>query len=252
MPGRQLLLVVLLVTGLGACRVESEVSVTVEPDGSGTVRVALQLDAEAVAQAEAGGGTLEDRIRLSDLEAAGWTTRGWERDAAQGAEIAFTKRFERAAELPALLAELSGPTGPLRDARLTRSDAFLTTDYEFAATADLRQLQTGVGADAELVAALQTAGVDPAVLDQRLLAGVGDAFSVRVRVSLPGADEREWVIAAGEREELRAESQVFDSHRSLWLVVAAVIAGLAVVVLVIGESVSLARRRRRRRAGAGS
>jgi hypothetical protein len=76
-PGRLLLLAALVVVS-SACRVEATVTVEVSEDGSGTVAVAVELDAAAV---DALGG-FDDRVRVDDLEAAGWdvvgpTTDGW-------------------------------------------------------------------------------------------------------------------------------------------------------------------------------
>ena len=75
--GRLLFLVAFVVV-LSACRVEATVTVEVSEDGSGTVAVGLELDGAAV---DALSG-FDDRVRVDDLEAAGWevvgpTTDGW-------------------------------------------------------------------------------------------------------------------------------------------------------------------------------
>ena len=54
-----------------ACKVDTTVTVKVHDDGSGVVTVAAVLDPDAVQAAEAGGGKLEDRVRLGDLTDGG-------------------------------------------------------------------------------------------------------------------------------------------------------------------------------------
>ena len=77
---RRLLVVVLLAClFLAGCKVDTTVTLAVRDDGSGFVRVNVALDAEAVQKAEANGGRLEDRVRLGDLEAAGWRVSPWRR-----------------------------------------------------------------------------------------------------------------------------------------------------------------------------
>ena len=70
-------LALLLLVLLSACSVDATVTVKVRDDGSGYVQADVTADAEAVQSAEVGGGKLEDRVRLSDLPAAGWTVSPW-------------------------------------------------------------------------------------------------------------------------------------------------------------------------------
>ena len=53
--------------------------------------VEVALDPAAVAAAEAGGGTLDDRVRLGDLPTAGWTVGPWVRAPDGGATITLTQ-----------------------------------------------------------------------------------------------------------------------------------------------------------------
>src|SRR5207253_815375 len=70
-----------LVLAAAGCSVDTTVTVDMRDDGSGNVTVALALDPAAVQATEAGGGKLEDRVRLTDLAGAGWTVSPWSRAA---------------------------------------------------------------------------------------------------------------------------------------------------------------------------
>ena len=74
-----------------ACKVDTTVTVTMHDDGSGVVTVTAVLDPDAVKAAESGGGKLEERVRLGDLGAHGWTVQPWARAADGSAQITFTK-----------------------------------------------------------------------------------------------------------------------------------------------------------------
>src|SRR5919204_4808174 len=84
---------------LAGCKVDTTLTIDVHDDGGGTVRVRIALDAEAVQNAEAGGGKLEDRVRLGDLRAAGWTVSPWRRARDGGATVTLRKGFADAREL---------------------------------------------------------------------------------------------------------------------------------------------------------
>ena len=95
-------------------------SIKVRDDGSGVVTVMAVLDPDAVRAAEAGGGKLEDRVRLADLTKAGWTVQPWARAADGSAQIVLSKRFTSPDQVAGIMREVSGTTGPLRDVSVTR------------------------------------------------------------------------------------------------------------------------------------
>src|SRR5262245_7677671 len=171
---------------LAGCKVDTTLTIDVHDDGGGTVRVRVALDAQAVQNAEAGGGKLEDRVRLGDLQAAGWTVSPWRRPRDGGATVTVRKDFANASELANVVAELNGSSGPLRDVKLERHRGLLSTDYKVGGTADLSQLTAGVAADPDLVAQLTAQRVDVAQTEQRLAQQINDAFHLRVRLVLPG------------------------------------------------------------------
>jgi hypothetical protein len=232
---RRLLVVVVACLLLAGCKVDTTLTIDVNDDGSGTVRVRVALDAEAVKNAEAGGGALEDRVRLGDLEAAGWTVSPWRRAPDGSATVSLRKRFENASGLAGVVAELSGKDGPLRGVTLERDQGFLSTDYKVTGEADLTRLTAGVANDPELVAQLTGQRVDLAQIDQRLAQQINDAFRLRVRLVFPGGDVTEVEPEPGKKVSLATSATQLDLTRALLLAGAVVLGVLGVVLFVRGE-----------------
>lgn len=240
---RALLLLAAASLGLAACRVDATVDVHVEPDGSGTVTVALDLDADAVRATEVGGGKLEDRVRLSDLAAAGWSMGTWTRAEDGGASIALSKGFADPEALPEVLAELGGP---VRGGRLEVDESSVRTRYRLELEADLAAVVPGVTADPELVAALAAAGVDPAAVEARLAAGLDDVVALRLRGELPGGAVAEAAVEPGAAGELTVRSTTLELRRLVLVTVGVLLAVAAVALLVVGERRHARRARRAR------
>jgi hypothetical protein len=238
---------VALALSCGACSVDATVTVKVREDGSGFVRADVVADAEAVQTAEVGGGRLEERVRLSDLPAAGWTVGPWTRRRDGSARLTLKKPFGRLDEVPGILAELNGPYGPLRDPAFERTRSFFETEFSADAVVDLGAMTTGITEDAELVARLQAQGVDVNVVDQQLLAQLRDAFTVHLVVDLPGPGKTTVTPEAGRAAHLSASSTVRDGNRITLVVVATGLAALAVVVAAWPRRRGRGRRARRRR-----
>ncbi|MDQ1431991.1 MAG: hypothetical protein QOF40_2593 [Actinomycetota bacterium] len=218
-------------------------SIKVRDDGSGVVTVMAVLDADAVRAAEAGGGKLEDRVRLADLTKAGWSVQPWARAADGSAQITLSKPFDSPAQVAAIMDEVSGKVGPLRAVTVTRDRGLLSTNYDVKGAVDLAQLQTGITTDPGVVASLTNQQVDVNAIDQSLLAGVRDSFALKVEVDLPGA-KKTFAGVAGKSTPIEASSSVLDSTRVVLLVVAVVLIAMAVLVLLWPG------RRRRRGRGA--
>jgi muconolactone delta-isomerase len=247
---RRLLVVVLFVCLLLAgCKVDTTLTIDVDDDGSGTVRVRVALDAEAVQNAQAGGGTLEERVRLGDLQAAGWTVSLWRRAPGGEASISLRKRFANADDLARVVAELNGDAGPLRDLTLERDRGLLFTEYKVTGDADLSQLTANVSADPELVAQLTAQRVDLAQIDQRLTQQINDAFRLRIRLVFPGGEVREIRPEPGKKVSLATSTSQLDTTRALFLAAAVVLGVVGIVVLVRGELRGRRRLRRGRPAG---
>lgn len=241
---RRLLVVVVACLLLAGCKVDTSLTINVHDDGSGSVRVRVALDADAVQNAQAGGGMLEDRVRLGDLQAAGWTVTPWRRAPDRSATVSLRKNFANAGDLAGVIAELSGKDGPLRRVTLERNRGFLSTEYKVTGAADLSKLTAGIADDPEVVAQLTGQRVDVAQIDQRLAQQINDAFRLRIRFVFPGGDVTEVRPEPGKNVSLATSTSQFDTTRVLLLAGAVVLGALGVVLLVRGE---LRRRRQGRR-----
>ena len=171
---------------LGACSVDATVTVKVRDDGSGYVQADVTADAEAVQAAEVGGGKLEDRVRLTDLPAAGWEVQPWVRNPDGSASLTLRKPFTSVDEIPGILHELNGEHGPLQAVDFKRTRSFFSTQYGATGEIDMAAIGTGIADDPELVQQLQAQGVDVAGIDAQLLDQLQRAFTMRLVVELPG------------------------------------------------------------------
>jgi hypothetical protein len=222
-----------------ACKVDTTVTVKVRDDGSGVVTVVAALDPDAVKAAEAGGGKLEDRVRLADLTKAGWAVQPWARAADGSAQLTLSKPFSSPAQAAAIVKEISGTAGPLRDVTVTRDRGAFSTSYSATGTIDLKNLQTGLTADPQVVGTLFAQGIDAGSIDQTLLADLRDSFGLTVKVELPGRT----TTFTGDKNKvvpIDESTSVLDPTRVVLVTVAVGLVVLAVVVLL------WPRRRRRR------
>jgi hypothetical protein len=227
-----------------ACKVDTTVSIKVRDDGSGVVTVTAVLDPDAVRAAEAGGGKLEDRVRLGDLTAAGWTVQPWARATDGSAQIVLSKPFSSPAQVAGIMREISGTTGPLRDVTVTRERGLFSTRYSARGTLDLQTLKTGLTTDPDVVAALTNQHVEVNAIDQSLLAAIRDSFGLKLAIDLPGRATTVQGVG-GKTTEVDTSSSVLDTQRVVLIVVAVVLAALAVLVMLWPG------RRRRRRSARG-
>ncbi len=157
---RPVLAALLLAVLFAGCKVDTTVNVVVKENGSGEVRVRAVLDAAAVAAAESNGGKLDDRVRLGDLTSAGWKVAPWARALDGTATLLLVKPFVNVSQVNAIIRELNGADGPLREVHVTRKEKIGTINFAFRGTADLAAMKTGVLADPALVASLTAQQVD--------------------------------------------------------------------------------------------
>ena len=191
---------------------------------------------------ESSGVELEAGVRVDDLTQAGWRSSGWERRG-RGAVLTMSKGFARAEDAGAVVAELNGEDGPLRDVRVTRTTSTFRTEWAFSGIADLETLKTGIATDAELLARLTAERVDVAALDQRLLADTRDSLRLSVTADLPKASPDEFPVRPGTTVAMQTSSSATATGRIAMVLVGVVVGVFAVVILVVGE---LRSRRRRR------
>jgi len=239
---RTVLLVVLLVAGLAACRVDASVTVHGNEDGGGVVTARVVLDADAVRLAEASGAKLEQAVRLGDLKAAGWKS-SWRRVKGGGATLSVSKGFARAADAGNVVAELNGAEGPVRGVQVTREPSRFHIEWTFSGLADLKDLKTGVGGDADLLARLAANRVDASALDQRLLAQTRDALRLRVVAELPNASAHTYRVKPGTTVVMKDSSSQNAYGRLMLAIAGFLLVIVATVVLIAGA----ARSRRQRR-----
>ncbi len=231
---------------LSACRLDARVRVQVREDGSGSVRVRVVLDREAVRAAGAGGTTLEDRVRLGDLPAAGWKVVPWSHRADGSAALELARPFSSPEQLRTVMKDLNGADGPLRSVRLNRTRDLVHTKFRFRARADLAGVTSGIVGDSQLAANLAGQRVDVAGLDAKLSARLRDALRMDVAVALPGGGTTSWHLAPGTAKALEASSSEFDIARAVWLGLGIVLGAATLALVFVGEWKA---RRRRRVAG---
>lgn len=226
----------LLLAGTG-CQATLAAGVDARPDGSGTVRAGLGLDADALREV----GDLAAVLRVDDLRQAGWKVQGPEEEDDGLTWVRASKPFADPAEAERALAQLSGPGGPFRDFRLTRSGSLLRTRTAFTGTVDLTGGVAGL-ADPELV---ERVGGEP-VVDS-----LGGGVRVEVSAGLPGkirsnapttsGGRAVWTPEMGSQLTLQADAEL----RRL----APIAYGVAAVLAALGGLVLVVRRRRGRDAG---
>lgn len=176
-------LVVLVVIGASACRVKTEIGVTVKDDGSGTVTVRVGLDDDALQRAP----NFVQSLKTDDLAAAGWTVVGPVKEADNFTYVEASKNFANPDEASKIFADLSGTGGPFRDFAITRSRAFARTKFTFNGTVDFAAGLEAFG-DSDLAAALdgKPLGDDLGAIQARLGEPLDRVFSFEVAVRLPG------------------------------------------------------------------
>jgi hypothetical protein len=231
--GVRALLVVVVVLVAAGCEVDAALDVRVRENGSGVVRLVVNADSEAVQAAESGGVALEQAVRLSDLSDGGWDVGAWVRAEDGSASIVLAKPFESTAQVEQIIREASGDTGPL-ELSASRSAGFLSTEYGVAGQVDLENVTTGVPTDTELVTNLSAQSVDPAVIDQQLLAQLKASFGLSVVVRLPGQAPQRFVAEPGAVTPVDAVANVRNTARLAFLVGALALAIGAVVLWVRG------------------
>ena len=114
---RRVLVFLVAALVLSACRIDSTVTLKVQPDGSGVITLAVVADAAVV---KAAPGLAAD-LRLDDAAAAGWTVDGPKPTDGGGLQVTLTHPFTTVQEATALLQSINGSGGPLHDVTLGHS-----------------------------------------------------------------------------------------------------------------------------------
>lgn len=109
--------IVLAVAALSSCRVDSTVSLQVNPNGSGNVTVVVTADKELVAKTT----SLEADLHVADLKAAGWQVDKPIKTSAGGLALTMVRPFGTPGEATKVLAQVNGSRGPLKNVVLSRT-----------------------------------------------------------------------------------------------------------------------------------
>jgi len=252
---RLLLAVVAVALGAG-CQVRTELVIDVQDDGSGTVEVAVSLDPDAMSRVPG----LADELRLDDLTATGWEITGPAVEDDGYTWIRASKGFASPEQAAVILAELTGPDGPISGFAVTRDRSFARTEYGLTGVVDL----TGgleAFADEQLAVALGGVplGESVAEIEARIGVPIDEAFTFRVAARLPGelqdtdAPAREGTAVVWEprfsdagASSLSATSELVRT-RTLSLGALALVAAVAAVLVGVVLPVLAWRRRRRLR-----
>jgi hypothetical protein len=180
---RLVALVLAVVLGTTACRVQTEIRVTVEENGSGTVTVGVGFDDDALRRVP----NLLQSLRTDDLKTVGWTVVGPRKAADNLTHVEVSKNFANPDEASKVLSELSGSNGPFRDFAITRTRSFARTKFTFTGTVDFTAGLESFG-DSELAAQLdgKPLGDDLQAIEQRIGEPLDDVFRFRISLHLPG------------------------------------------------------------------
>jgi hypothetical protein len=237
-------LVAVLAATLAGCKVDAVTTIRVYPNGGGAVTLRVTLDPDAVNVVQRGGGTLEQRLVLTDLSKSGWRITPWTRRPDGSAEIQLTHSFRNQHDLAQVLAAMSGADGILRDPEVIRSRNFVRDRDGMTIVADLSSLKSGVRSDPALASRLRSEGVDVAAVDFALAKKLKDAFSLALTLKVPHDKTRTFRFHAGDHESVDLASSNIHWNRVMLLMIGLILVFLA-MLLYLSASISARRRRAR-------
>lgn len=223
---------------LTACEVGAEISIDVEEDGSGTVETRVTLDSQAIGVI--GEEALEDQLAIADLEATGWLIDGPFPDDDGVTVITGTKAFSTADQMQAVLDELMGANGPLRNFELTTERAFGETTYQLDGVIDF---SGGIGllGDADLLTSLDgnVLGRPVSEIEAEYGDPIEEIFPILVRIDVPGAEVREYVPTVVDTEPIDVDIMAVQENliAKLWKWVgwaALILFAVSLVITTIG------------------
>ena len=167
---------------LTSCRVDSVVTLDVEPDGSGTLAIVTTADAEVIAKYP----NLASELSFDDAKAAGWSVSDVATTPEGAMQVRVAHHFVNPEEATDLLGQLSSEFGPFKDLVLTRTGKDTDSTWNLVGKLQVNdglkafadpQLLTTIGAS-PFQATLANSGLD-----------IGQAVGVTFNLKLPGEIE---------------------------------------------------------------
>jgi hypothetical protein len=244
-------LVLAVVVGTSACRVQTDIRVTVKENGSGTVTVGVGFDDDALRRAP----NLLPSLRTDDLKAVGWTVVGPLKAADNLTHVEVSKNFANPEEASKIFTELSGPNGPFRGFAISRTRSFARTKFTFTGTVDFTEGLESFG-DSDLAAQLdgKPLGDDLQAIEQRIGEPLDDVFRFRISVHLPGevksnapvqlAGNAIWQPRLSQTGPMQLKASSTSTRwQTLIPTIIALMAGVALVLVLLVRGVSALRRR---------
>jgi len=172
-------LAVMLSLLLAACRVDTTVTLQVDPNGTGEVAVVATADA-AMVQAVP---DLRESLAFDDLKDAGWSVSDIAETEEGGLQVRVSRNFDNPEQASVLLNSLSGQFGPFKNMSVVRSDKETDSRWDLAG---MLEVNGGLNAFAD-TALLDLIGGAP--FEDRLSQSgveIGQAVGITFVADLPG------------------------------------------------------------------
>ena len=175
----RLVLPVVALVLLTACRVDLATTINVAENGSGSITVVATADAAALRAAP----ELPDALNVDDLRAAGWEVTVQNPTAEGGLSVTAQHEFATVDEATMFLSQLSGENGPLREMSIVRTGGVNDSTYTFSAKGGLRDGLAGF-ADAEALVSLGGAPFAESLTTRGMT--LADALRMSLSLTMPG------------------------------------------------------------------
>ena len=167
---------------LTSCRVDSVVTLDVDPNGSGTLAIVTTADAEVVAKHP----NLASELSFEDAKAAGWLVSDVATTPEGAMQVRVAHNFVNPEEATALLGQLSSEFGPFKGLTLTRTGKDTDSTWNLVG-----QLQVNDGlkafADPQLLTTIGAIPFQSTLTNSGL--DIGQAVGVTFKLKLPGKVE---------------------------------------------------------------
>ena len=167
---------------LSSCRVDSVVTLDVNPNGSGTLAVVTTANAEVIAK----NPNLASDLNFEDAKAAGWSVSDVVTTPEGATQVRVAHHFNNPEEATALLGQLSSEFGPFKGLALTRTGKDTDSTWNLVG-----QLQVNDGlnafADPQLLATIGATPFQATLASSGL--DIGQAVGVTFNLKLPGKVE---------------------------------------------------------------